>query len=165
MYIPFQQLPDTARLWVYAAPRAFTKEELAHIETVAPEFMNQWATHGTPLQASYRVLNDQFLVLAINEAVQPASGCSIDSSVGFVRSLEQTFGLSLTDRTLVFFLIDDQVVVYPLTQLKPHIKQGTIVPKTQLINTLVAMKGELEQKWLVPAGESWLKRHFKQATA
>jgi hypothetical protein len=164
MYIPFEQLPATSRLWVYAAPRPFTEEELQRIQKAAPQFLNGWATHGTPLQTSYQVLENQFLILAVNEAVQAASGCSIDSSVGFIRNLEQQLGLSLTDRTLVYFLIDDQVAVYPLTQLKPLVKQETITPDTTLINTLVATKDELEQKWLVPAGESWLKRYFKKTT-
>lgn len=164
MYIPFEQLPATSRLWVYAAPRPFSTKELQHIQQAAPHFINGWVTHGTPLQASFQVLEDQFLILAVNEAAQAASGCSIDSSVGFVRDLEQKLGLSLTDRSLVYFVIDGQVAVYPLTQLKPLVEQGTIGPDTRLVNTLVATKGDLEQKWLVPASESWLKRYFKKTT-
>ncbi len=165
MYIPYHQLPDNVRIWVYAAPRTFTQAELAHIEAAAPAFLNGWAAHGTPLQASFQVLEQQFVVLAVNEAAQTASGCSIDSSVGFIRTLEEQLALSLTDRSLVYFLVDGAVVVYPLTQLKPLIEQGMLTSETQLINTLVSTKGELEQKWLLPAGGSWLKRYFKKATA
>ena len=165
MYIPFQQLPETARLWVYAAPRPFTSQELSFIEATAPEFLEAWATHGTPLQASYQLLENQFLVLSVNEAVQTASGCSIDSSMGYVRSLEQKFGFSLTDRSLVYFLMGDKVNAIPLAELKQQIEQGIVEPGTPLINTLVATKGELTQKWVQTAGDSWLKRYFKKATA
>ncbi|AHM61349.1 hypothetical protein D770_15475 [Flammeovirgaceae bacterium 311] len=164
MHIPFSQLPDTARIWVYAAPRAFTQEELSFINTTAPEFLNGWATHGTPLQAAFQVLEDQFLILAVDEDVQAASGCSIDSSMGYVRMLEKELNLTLTDRSLVYFREGEKINTYPLTELKPLIKQGKIAPQTQLINTLVATKEELEQKWLLPAAESWLKRYFKKAT-
>ena len=165
MYVPFSQLPETARIWVYAAPRAFTQEELSFIHTTAQEFLAGWATHGTPLQAGYQVLEDQFLVLSIDEGVQAASGCSIDSSMGYVRMLENKFGVSLTDRSLVYFQQEAQIKVYPLAELRQLVEKGTITPATQLVNTLVATKGELERKWLVPAGDSWLKRYFKKATA
>lgn len=164
MYIPFDQLPDTSRIWVYAAPRPFTAQELEYINTAAPEFLKGWSTHGTPLQASYKVLEGQFMILAVNEGVQAASGCSIDSSVGFVRALEQKLELTLTDRALVFFLLGGEVKVIPLPQIKQQTEQqGVIAADTPLINTLVATKAELEQKWLIPAGESWLKRHFKKS--
>ncbi|WP_225000141.1 hypothetical protein [Cesiribacter sp. SM1] len=163
MHIPFSKLPTTARIWVYAAPRAFTSEELTFINNTAPEFLNSWATHGTPLQAGFQVLEDQFLILAVDEGVQAASGCSIDSSMGYVRMLEKELSLSLTERSLVYFLQDGQVKAYALGELKQLIAEGVITPQTQLVNTLVATKAELEQKWLLPAAESWLKRHFKKA--
>lgn len=165
MYIAFEELPATARLWVYAAPRAFTAAELAAIQQTAPAFMNQWATHGTPLQASYQVLENQFLVLAVDEAVQNASGCSIDSSVKFVRKLEEQFGLNLTERSLVYFSIDGEIKAFPLTEIKQQAESGKISPASIYINTLVATKEELRQKWHLAAGESWLKRYFKKATA
>lgn len=165
MYIPFNQLPSTARLWVYAAPRPFSAAEIATIKSAAPAFIDNWSTHGTPLQASFDVLENQFLLMAVDEGVQTASGCSIDSSVGFVRGLEQQFGLSLTDRSLVYFLIGGEVKTFPLTELKQQVTQGNLSPETKLINTLVATKEELTQKWLIPAGDSWLKRYFKKATA
>lgn len=164
MYTSFEQLPGTARLWVYGAGRPFTAAELATIEAATPAFLDNWATHGMPLQASYQVLMGQFLLLAVDEAKQQASGCSIDSSTGFVRELEQKLGISLTDRSLVFFLMDDVVTAFPLSQLKQLAGQEAISPQTTLINTLVATKKELDSQWLLPAGESWLKRYFKNAT-
>lgn len=165
MYIPFNQLPDTARIWVYAAPRSFSAEELALIEHSAPQFLNDWNTHGTPMQASFQVLENQFLILSVNEAVQAASGCSIDSSMGYIRSLEQQTGLSLSDRSLVYFLINGSVVSYALSQIKESIAKGALNPESLLINTLAATKDELQHNWLVPVSESWLKRYFKKATA
>lgn len=165
MYIPYNQLPDTARVWIYAAARPFTARELQHIHASAPLFLEGWAAHGAPLQASYQILEEQFLVLAINEAQQAASGCSIDSSMGYIRSLEQELSLSLSDRSAVYFWQQDKVQAYPLTTLKEKIAQGVLTPQSLLINTLAASKADLEQKWLLPAGDSWLKRYFKKAMA
>lgn len=165
MYIPFNQLPSHTRVWIYGAPRPFSAAEIAAIEASAPAFINGWATHGHPLQASYQVLEEQFLVIAVDEQAQAASGCSIDSSMGYVRSLEQSFDMSLTDRSLVYFMVDNKVVVYPLAEIKQKVADEVLTPDTPLINTLATSKEALEHKWLIPAAESWLKRYFKKATA
>lgn len=165
MYIPYTQLPAESRIWIYAAPRPFTSQELQSIHQSAPEFLNDWATHGSPLQASYQILEDRFLVLAIDEAAQPASGCSIDSSMGYIRMLEQQLSLSLSDRSLLYFMQEDGVQAYPLAALKDTIAKGLITPQSLLINTLASTKAELETNWLIPAGNSWLKRHFKKTLA
>jgi hypothetical protein len=165
MYTPFHQMPAGSRVWIYAAPRPFTSQELLHINSSAPPFLESWETHGTPLQASYQVMEEQFLVLAIDEAVQPASGCSIDSSMGYIRSLEQQLGLALSDRSLLYFKQDGRVQAYPLAEIKATIARGSITPETLLINTLAATKAALETNWLIPAGGSWLKRHFKKDLA
>ncbi|EMR03110.1 hypothetical protein [Cesiribacter andamanensis] len=165
MYIPYPQLPAASRVWIYAAPRPFNQAELQHIEATAPAFLDDWATHGSPMQASYHILQGQFLVLAVNEAVQAASGCSIDSSMGYIRSLEQQFSLSLTDRSQVYVLQEGRVQAIPVAALKQRIADGALTPESLLLNTLAATKGALEQHWQQAAGQSWLKRYFKKALA
>jgi hypothetical protein len=160
MYIPFENITDTARLWVYTANRPLSAEEVAHINKAAPVFLENWTAHGAGLQASYTILENQFLVLAVNEEVANASGCSIDSSVAFVRSLEDTFGISFTDRSLVPFYINGEVEIVKLPELKAAVATGRIKPESTLINTLVTTKAQLIQEWHKPAGETWLKRYF-----
>jgi hypothetical protein len=45
--------------------------------------------HGTSLESSYQLKYNRFIILAVNQDVQAATGCSIDSSVEFIQSLEQ----------------------------------------------------------------------------
>ena len=161
MYIPFKNIADNARIWVYTANRSLRAEEVSHITKTAPVFLENWTAHGAGLQASYTILENQFLVLAVNEAVANASGCSIDSSVKFVRSLEETFGISFTDRSLVPFELDGTVTLVKLPELKTAVASGKITPQSTLVNTLVATKAELLSSWHKPASQSWLKRYFK----
>ena len=51
------------------------------IEAHLAAFTSSWAAHGTPLAAEAAVLLDQIVVLAVDEALQMATGCSIDASV------------------------------------------------------------------------------------
>lgn len=160
MYIPFNQLPPHARVWIYQADRALAETEQAEIKPLLERFATDWSSHGKGLQASADLLHDRFLVLANNETVTSASGCSIDKSVSFVRELEQRFGVSFFDRTRLAFLQDDEVKLVGMNEMKEKVAAGEIEKNTLYFDTLVNNYGELQQDWPRPAGSSWLSRYF-----
>lgn len=165
MHIPFDTMPDHARVWIYQANRALTDHEIQQAEQWGKQFVEQWAAHGQELRALVTVLRHHFLVIALDEQHHAASGCSIDSSVGFVRALEEAFSkagqpVSFLDRTLVALLYDDEVHLVPLTDIKSHITEGRIAADTLMFNNLVSTKGNLKEQWIVPAQDSWLARYF-----
>lgn len=160
MYIPFDQLPPQARLWIYQADRALTEGEQAEIKPMLERFATDWSSHGKGLQASAQLLHGCFLVLANNETVASASGCSIDSSVAFVRELEQQFGVSFFDRTRLAFLQDGEVKLVGMQELKGKVAAGDIDANTLYFDTLVNNYGELQQAWPRPARQSWLAKYF-----
>ena len=111
--------------------------------------MSQWAAHGNKLFGAGAVLDDYFLVLAVNEDMVAASGCSIDSSVHFVRSLEKEFGLDLFNRLNV--LIEDKGVksIVHFSDLKQH-------PEALVYHPMIQHLKELREKWKVKVSESGL---------
>ena len=160
MYIPFDELPQHARLWIYQADRPLAEAEQAEIKPLLQRFAEEWSSHGTGLQASAKLLHNQFLVLANNESATSASGCSIDKSVHFVRELEQRFSVSFFDRTRLAFLREGQVEVISMQELKDKVTVGEIDQNTLYFDTLVHHYGELQEAWPRPAGNSWLSRYF-----
>ncbi|PRY11044.1 hypothetical protein CLV24_112173 [Pontibacter ummariensis] len=160
MYIPFNQLPSHARLWIYQANRPLTDAEQAEIKPLLERFATEWSSHGKGLQASAELLHNRFLVLANNETATAASGCSIDKSVNFVRELEQRFGVTFFDRTRLAFLQDGQVTLVGMSEVKEKVKAGEINKNTLYFDTLVDNYGELQEAWPRPAGTSWLSRYF-----
>ena len=73
-------LPEHSRIWVYTSNREFTQSEIKEINSLGEEFVASWKVHGTPLQAGFELLYRRFLVVAVNETVAGASGCSIDGN-------------------------------------------------------------------------------------
>src|SRR5210317_1994473 len=130
MLAKFEELPESARVWIYQADKLFTAEQERFIESRAKEFCGQWAAHGTPLASSFKILHGKFLVLAVDEGVNMASGCSIDSSVHFIKSLEQSLRINFFDRTQVAFLIDEQIFTTDLKAIKSEIGNGKIDEET-----------------------------------
>ena len=162
MYIPFSQLSDEARIWIYQANRPLTQEESKMMLQSAQEFLAQWASHGRPLQGSAEILYDQFLILAVEESFQGATGCAVDASVQFIRSLEQELQLSLMDRTHIAFRHDEANIIVPLGHIKEKIQQGDISADMLTFDNTITHKAALADKWLVRVGDSWLGRYFHE---
>ena len=160
MYIPFDELPPQARIWIYQANRPLTEAEQAEIKPLLQAFATDWSSHGTNLQASAELLHDRFLVLANNESAAAASGCSIDKSVNFVRDLEQRFHVSFFDRTQLAFLQKGELELVSMSQLKEKVAAGDINKDTLYFDTLVTNYSDLQADWPRPAQQSWLSRYF-----
>lgn len=161
MLVSFDQMPASSRVWIYQADRSLQEEEVTHIEAHLRTFLEQWAAHGKPLKASVSIAHNQFLVLALDEAFNQATGCSIDASVHCVQELEQKLSVSFSDRTKVAFIREGEIFLMPLQAIKQKVEAGEITPQTVTFNNLVSSKMEWESKWTVPASETWLSRYFK----
>jgi hypothetical protein len=53
-------------------------------ESALQAFLENWAAHGTSLVSSYQLKYNRFIILAVDQDVQSATGCSIDASVEFI---------------------------------------------------------------------------------
>ena len=160
MYIPFENLPDEARVWIYQSNRKFTDEEFAAIDVAVREFVERWAAHGTGLEASYLLKYNRFIILAVNQEVHSASGCSIDDSVRFIQDLEQQYGVDLLDKMNVTFRNGEHIAYKPLSDFKRMAKEKAVSENTIVFNNLVNTVGEWNDFWEVPAAESWHSRFF-----
>jgi hypothetical protein len=50
------------------------------------------------LESSYELKYNRFIILQLIKMFKPATGCSIDSSVEFIQSLEQKYNVDLLDK-------------------------------------------------------------------
>ena len=160
MYVAFDQLPHTARVWIYQASRPLTNEEARGIEPALAHFAEEWTSHGRNLLASAVLLHQQFLVIGLDEGVADASGCSIDASVRFVRQLEQHFGLELLEKSRLAFLQHGTIQLLDRRALKAAVASGAVAPDTLYFDNTLPTKGELDSHWPRPARQTWLARYF-----
>lgn len=143
--IPFEQLPDNARLWSYQSDRKLTPTEKAWLEEILPPFLQEWAAHGAKLNAYGAVLGDHHLVLVVHEDQANASGCSIDSSVRFIKQIEKELGISFFNRLKM--LVDNGQEEFFTT----YSELEKLAPDTLVYNNMVMTVGEWKNSWKVPA--------------
>ena len=159
MFVPFDTLNDSARIWIYQSARKLTEAEKLTISETLLAFTQEWAAHGNPLKTSFKIFYDQFIVLAADESFNEASGCSIDGSVRVLKQIDQQFKLDLFDRTKIAFK-KDSVEVINLNDLSKTLGQGLWEHNTLVFNNVLTVKGELETAWILPANQTWLKRYL-----
>ena len=160
MYVPFENLPPESKVWIYQSNRKFTEEEWFAIETDLKTFIDSWSAHGTGLEASYLLKYYRFIILAVNQEVQMATGCSIDKSVEFIQSLEKKYAVDLLDKMNVTFKLGEHIAHKPLIEFKKMAKDKAVSENTIVFNNLVNTIEEWNENWEVPAGESWHSRFF-----
>lgn len=160
MFVPFDLLPDTARIWIFQANRKFSEEERAIISNQLKLYTEAWAAHGTPLRSSFSLPFDHFIVLGVDENVHTPSGCSIDSIMRSLQSLSHAVTIDFFDRSKVAFKMDEEIVCMPLTALRAAFSDGKLTPQSLFFNNLIAAKEELDARWIIPVSDSWIKRYL-----
>jgi hypothetical protein len=161
MLVEFDKLPKHSRVWIYQSNRRFTQDELIEVADKLTLFVTEWAAHGTGLQAGFELKYERFIVLAVNQDEQNATGCSIDSSVRFIQELESTYNIELLDKMNVAFKQGEFINFKTLLDFKSMAKSGAIGKKTVVFNNLVTNIAEYNENWEVPAIDSWHSRFFK----
>lgn len=148
---------DQSRVWIYQSSRPFSEKEEKEIDEQLYHFYAQWEAHGAPVKGWAKLLFRRFIVLMADETNVAVSGCSTDSSVRVIKSIERQYSVNLFDRLSITFLVKGQPEVLPLNQVQYAIDKGFINGDTPLFNNLVATKGEMLKNWLQPLNFSWLK--------
>lgn len=160
MYVPFENLPEESKIWIYQSNRKFSDEEFAEIEKDLKNYLEDWSAHGISLEASYQLKYNRFIILAVNQEVQPATGCSIDDSVRFIQGLEKKYDVDLLDKMNVTFKSGDHIAHKSLAEFKKMAKEKSVSGNTIVFNNLVNDLGEYNEYWEVPAVDSWHSRFF-----
>lgn len=165
MWVPFEQLPATARLWVFTSPVPLDTDR---IHPALQTFVQSWTAHRQDLRASGSLYQGYFILLAVDESQTAASGCSIDKATHFVQDLGQSLNLNLLEKRRYFYRNGDQPVHAVDSQtihavdhqtMQAAVQDGRVTPTTLVADTLVSKVGDLDRLWL-PFGESWHRRLF-----
>ncbi len=158
MLVNFDTLPETARIWIYQSNRSFSEVELEEITKKLTVFLGGWTAHGADLQAGFEIKYKRFIVIALNQQMNAATGCSIDASVKLIQDLETTYEVDLMDKMNVSYKQGEYVAYKTLIDFKKMAKDKAVSKNTIVFNNLVNSKAEYLEFWEVPASESWHSR-------
>jgi len=149
---------DDSRVWIYQSSRFFFMSEALEIETMLEGFVDGWLSHGAKVKGYANMLFGQFIVIMADENQAGVSGCSTDSSVRLIKSIEEKFKVMMFDRVNLAFIIKEKVQLLPMAQLSHAIQHGFVNKDTIYFNNTVLNKKELLENWMIPIKDSWLAK-------
>lgn len=143
----FPELPDHSRIWIYLSDRKFTEAESSEIEHAIEAFVESWTSHQNRVKAAGTLLFSQCIILALDEDVEAASGCSIDSSVHLIKSLGQKYNVDFFNRLNMLVLIHGEVKMVHYHELESY-------EQHKIFNPSIDKLKDLRENWLVPLKET-----------
>ncbi len=147
----FTQLSNDSRVWVYQSNRTFSENEKSLLNESFKEFVSSWAAHGSKLVADAIVIGDYFVVLAVDEKIAMASGCSIDSSVKFIKSIGHQLNIDFFNRLKLVVKKESETKMISFSDLNQY-------NDWNIYNTLVNTVKQLNTLFLIPVQESELNK-------
>ena len=162
LLIPFEELPDRARLWTFAASRRLTDQEAVRLLAATEEFLVGWTAHRVPLATACQWRFSQFLFVAVDEAAAGASGCSIDGLVRFMREVERQLGVRFMDHGSVWFRASGGAIECASREgFERLVDEGAVGPDTVVFDNTIQTTGALRDgRWELPARRAWHGRAF-----
>jgi hypothetical protein len=159
-HVPFDSLPDTARVWCFAAEPEPGPRETARLLDDMQAFVETWTAHRADLVAAVDWWHQRFLLVGLDESHTGASGCSIDALMARLASLEEELGIRLTDSARVWYR-DTQGRIRSVAreEFRRMSSDGTVGPDTRVFDLTVTEAGSARENRLERrTAESWHAR-------
>lgn len=160
MYVDFESLSGTSRIWVYQSSRELRESEVVEMSHKLKRFIEEWTRHGDDLKGSFQIKYNHFIILAVDESFNQVSGCSIDASTHVFKNFEQEYQLELLNKLNTAFKFGEHINVVSLGDFQKYVQESKIQPETTVFNNMVQTKKELDLSWEIPASKSWHSRYF-----
>lgn len=135
------------KIWIFQSVRDFTSEELHNIEVLLSGFLKNWQTHGSDLTSGFSILENRFIKVFVDENIQSASGCSIDSLTRLIKKIDEEYKLELLNRMYVSYLSTNEIHTVKINEFKTLIQQGKIQPTDYFYDVSVSTENEFQQRF------------------
>jgi len=144
-----------SRIWIYPSNQVLSDSDQAFISSELNTFCKEWTAHDKQLKASYSILKNRFILLAVDEKIEGASGCSIDKSVKKLKQIAELLGIDFFSHEWIYFAGEnDSTFPIHFRELSEAFDSGKITPKSILYNTSLSKLKDMENQFEMPIEQS-----------
>ncbi|WP_299709923.1 ABC transporter ATPase [uncultured Tenacibaculum sp.] len=156
MIVPFKDLSEEAKIWIYPSSRKFYPQEVEPIKNKIEDFLNSWIA-DKEAEVAFTLLYNRFIVFSVEEGVV-ISNQDLDKQVMFILELQKEYEIELLDKMNVCFKQGEFVQYKEVKEFKKLLKNKSVNSKTVVFDNLVQTKYDFDNFWEVPITESWYNR-------
>ncbi len=154
--VPFDSLPDDARLWVFAAHAPLDEVDAPRLLGAVDGYLKTWKAHGAPLVCARDFRDERFLLIAVDERASGASGCSIDGLFNLLKEAEGGVGTSLVAGGQIFFRGAGGIIFNcSRREFEFMAQMGDVNGDTVVFDTTLTSMADFRARFERPARESW----------
>lgn len=152
-----EALPDSARIWIFGVDPALSAAGAQRFLQSVDRFLAGWTAHGAPLRAGRSLRCSRFLVVGVDDAATPPSGCAIDALARATRaSAEETGARVLGNETVWYRDAAGDVVHATRPAFRREAAAGRASGSSVVFDNAIQRLGELRAgRWEGPAAERW----------
>lgn len=119
------------------------------------DFLGTWVAHDKQLSSSFKIEKNQFIIIAIDEEKETASGCSIDALNGLMRELDTKFSLGLFDRMKASFIENGEIKTMKLQDFRTALRNGELSKDIEVFDFSKSTYVSFLSDFLLPLKRSW----------
>ena len=138
----FPNLPGSSRVWTYLCNRALSSKEVNEVQLELNLFTKSWKAHQKQLNASANIIYDQYVVFAVDESAAEITGCSIDASVHFMKTLQEKISADFFNRMNVIVRVGSANKLISYNDLENYRGESVFNPRIERLE-------QLRENWLV----------------
>jgi len=146
--VPFDSLPDSARVWIFGSDKQLSEEAATALMRDVSDHLANWKAHGEPLTVGSQLLDDRFLVIAVDQSTTGASGCSIDGLFRVLQGMQSKLGTNIVGGGRLFYRDHHgDVQCAPRSDLDELRASGAITKDTVVFDTTITDLGTFRTKF------------------
>ena len=154
--VPFESLPPSARIWIFAAEQPIRGSAAQRLLAAVDEHLERWNAHGSPLTCARAWTEDRFLTIGVDQSTAGASGCSIDGLFRVLKHLEADVGTPMVGGGTVFYRDPaGPIVAVSRDEFSELAADGAVRRNTHVFDLTVPTVGEWRERFETPAERSW----------
>ena len=119
----FDGYAPESKVWIFVVSKELDSSQSNELSDSLSQFVSQWQAHGKQLEADFN-LNGRRLIICVNAASEPASGCSIDKLYTLLSGFSSRHRLDFMDRMWLLtengLCLHAQKDAQDLSKLKGH---------------------------------------------
>lgn len=150
-----QGLPDTSRIWLFAADRVLSESESEALQQELQLFVAEWQAHGADLTAGFELRYGTCLVIAVDESQAAPTGCSIDKAFRLLQRFGAQYGLDFFNRLLLHRPLCTSSVIKTVSQAQQALDEKDWAASTLVWNAQLQSLGQYRSSAFLPLNQSW----------
>ena len=156
MKLDFTELNNDSKIWIYTSSVKINEFQRQEILSLADQFLTNWESHGKEVDGTVEIIEDHFVIIAADPKGDTLCGRAVDANVRLIKEIQDVTGLNLTDRMVVVYKQNGELISSNYHTLKKEIESGNIDANSVVYNPLVSSIKEYNNSFEQAPANCWI---------